>query len=136
MTTRLNSNNVEIAQVTEAQRDALTAVVGMMVYNTEGGSNGQVEIWDGSKWRTTDGAIADALNPLTIAITDGTGGSPSSSSIAATVGEVFELDSASKEAAAEEKGDAAAEGKGESAAVQLWGSGDEAGPANQADKSF
>lgn len=98
MTTRLNSNNVEIAQVTEAQRDALTAVVGMMVYNTEGGSNGQVEIWDGSKWRTTDGAIADALNPLTIAITDGTGGSPSSSSIAATVGEVFELDSASNTA--------------------------------------
>ena len=61
---------------------------------------------------------------------------PTSYDDQAGVAKGFELDSASKEAAAEEKGDAAAEGKGESAAVQLWGSGDEAGPANQADKSF
>lgn len=91
MTTRLNPNNVEIASVTEAQRDAISPkVAGMVVYNTTAGN---LQFWDGSDWRKAEGALADTGNPLTVSFSLGDGSSPGTTSFSAEGGTEYALDS-------------------------------------------
>ena len=46
---RLNiTSNLRLPSYTTAQRDALSAVIGDLIYNSE---DEQVQVWDGSKWK-------------------------------------------------------------------------------------
>lgn len=90
MATRLNPNNIEIASVTETQRDAISPkVAGMVVYNTTAGN---LQFWDGSDWRRAEGALADTGNPLSISQSLGDGSAPSTTSMSAEGGTTFTLD--------------------------------------------
>jgi len=52
MTTKLNANSIEFGSVTTAQRNAISATIGEMVYNTDSGA---FEAYGPSGWKTIKG---------------------------------------------------------------------------------
>ena len=92
MTTRLNANSVEISTRTEAQRDALTAVAGMMIFNS---TANRIEIYDGTVWRKAEGGNAEAGDPISITFSNGDGSSSGTTTLAVEENNAFTLDSAS-----------------------------------------
>ena len=46
--TTLHSNNLQLQQINTSTRNGITAVAGMLVYNSQAG----LQMYDGSQWQT------------------------------------------------------------------------------------